>query len=316
MALSSKKVLLLLALESIYGTAVALTGADAFQTKDLAIKPFEGEAIDRALDSNVYGASQRIHVGQYVEVTWKCELVGSGTLGTAPAFGKALRAASWTETVSAGVSVEYTPNSFSTTSATLAFNLDGIHHLVVGARGTTKIMLDANAQPYIEFRFIGIYASPTAVAAPTPTGWSAFQVAQPLSFGNTSVFQFYGVTSGWQLRKLEIDLGVDVQYYEGPGEQLAEGNEREVTGSIETLLRTVGAFNPFTQASNNATGALLLTHGTTAATRWHLSAPAVQLLKPGYGNDRNRATMTADLVFIPTSAGDDEIKLRFASAAS
>lgn len=316
MALSSKKVLLLLALEISYGTAVALTGADAVQTKDLAIKPFEGEAIDRALDRPTLGASQRIHVGTYVEVTFKTELVGSGTLGTAPAFGKALRAASWTETVGAGVSVEYQLNSNSTTSATMAFNIDGIQHLVVGARGRSKPMIDANGIPYIEYRFIGIYSNPTAVAAVTPTGWSAFQVPEPISFGNTTAFNFYGVTSGWQLRKLEIDIGNDVQYFEGPGEQLAEANEREVTGSIETLARTVGAFNPFEQAASNATGALLLTHGSTAGKRWHLIAPAVQILKPAYGNDRNRATMTADLVFIPTTAGDDEIKLRFASAAS
>lgn len=315
MALSNKKRLLLLGIESVYGTAVALTGADAIQTKDLDIKPFEAEAIDRALDRPTWGASQRIHVGQHVVVTWKCEIAGSGTLGTAPAFGKAMRAAAWLETVAAGVSVEYTPSSSSSTSATMAFNLDGIQHLVTGARGGSKLMLDANMIPYIEFTFVGIYAAPTAVAAVDPTGWSAFQTPEPLSFGSTSTFQFMGVTSGWQMRKLAIDLGVNPEYFEGPGEQLAEAQDREVTGSIETLLRPLAAFNPFSQAASNATGALLLTHGSAAAKRWHLSAPAAQILKPTYGDDRGRSTMQADLVFIP-SAGDDEIKLRFASAAS
>ncbi len=315
MSLSNKKLLLLLALETVYATAVALTGADAVLTKDLAIKPFEGEAIDRETDGQAFGASQRIHVGQYVEITFKVELVGSGTIGTAPAFGACLQACHWTEDVDAAY-VEYTLNSSATTSATMKFNLDGIDHLVVGARGSTKLMIDANQIPYIEFRFLGIYAAPTATAALTPTGWSGFQVPEPISFAHTSSFEFYGITTGWQLRKLEVDQGNQVEYFEGPGEQLVDITDREVGGSVETLLRAVGTFNPFTQAANNVTGALLLTHGTASAKRWHLIAPSVQILQPGYGDDRNRALMTANLAFIPSSAGDDEIKLRFAAAAS
>lgn len=315
MALSNKKRLLAAKVESVYGTAETLTGAECVLTRDLDIKPFEAEALDRELDRPQYGSSDMIHVGMHVEVSFKVELVGSGTIGTAPAYGDLLQGCHLLETVDAAF-VEYTPNSTDTTSVTLRFNLDGVDHLVVGAMGTCKISLNANQLPYLEFTFRGLYADPTATAALTPTGWSAYQKPEPVSFSATTSFQFYGITTGWNLREFALDVGNDVQYFEGPGEQLVDITDRESKGSVSTLLRGIGTFNPFNQARLNNTGVLLITHGTIAGRRWHLSAPSVQILQPRYGDDRKRALMQADLVFIPTSAGDDEFKLRFASAAA
>jgi hypothetical protein len=315
MALSNRKRLLAAKVESSYGVAATLTGAECVLTRDLDIKPFEAEEIDRELDRPQFGSSESIHVGIHVVVTFKVELVGSGTIGTAPAYGDLLQGCHCTETVDAAF-VEYKPNSGDTTSVTLRFNLDGIDHLVVGARGSFKIMIDANQIPYLEFTFIGLYADPTATAALSPTGWTAYQKPEPVSFAATTAFQFFGITTGWQLRSFELDHGNDAQYFEGPGEQLVDVTDRGATGSLATLLRALGTFNPFTQARQNNTGALLITHGTAAGNRWHLSAPAVQILKPTYGDDRNRSLMQCDLKFIPTPTGDDEWKLRFAAAAS
>lgn len=316
MSLSMKKVLLAFAIEAVYGVAETLTGADCVLTKGLAISPFEGEALDRDLDSPKFGASDRIHIGTYVAVTFMVELQGSGTLGTAPAFGALLQGCHMLETVVAVTSVEYTPDSDDTTSGTMRFNLDGIDHLIVGAKGSFKIKIDANQIPYLEFRFVGIYADPTATAALSPTGWTAYIKPQPISFAGTTAFQFYGVTTGWQLRSFELDQGNQVEYFEGPGEQLVDITDRDSKGSLSTLLRAVGTFNPFAVAKANTTGALLITHGTVAANRWHLSAPSVQILQPKYGDDRSRALMQVDLAFVPTVATDDEFKLRFASAAA
>lgn len=316
MSLSVKKSLLAAKVEAAYGVAETLTSAHCMLTKGLKIKPFNGDAIDRDLDRPQYGASERIHVGMYVEITFMVELQGSGALGTAPAFGDLLQACHCTETIVASTSVEYKPNSTDTTSATLRFNMDGVDHLVVGCMGNVKVQLNANQLPYLEFRFIGIYADPTATAALSPTtGWALFVKAQAVSFAGTTAFSFYGVATGWQLRQFELDMGNEVEFFEGPGEQLVDITDREGKGKLTTLLRAMGTFNPFTQASTNATGALLITHGTVAANRWHLSAPAAQILTPDYGDDRKRALMQVDLALIPTSAGDDEWKLRFASAA-
>lgn len=316
MSLSSKKRLLAAKVEASYGVAETLTGAHCVLTKGLDISPFEAEALDRDLDRPQYGASDRIHVGMHVIVTFMVELQGSGTLGTAPAYGDLLQGCHMLETIVAVTSVEYTPKSNDTTSVTLRFNLDGVDHLVVGAMGSFKIKVDANRIPYLEFRFVGLYADPTATAALSPTGWTSFIKPEPISFAGTTAFQFYGVTTGWQLRAFELDQGNQVEYFEGPGEQLVDITDRDSKGSLSTLLRAVGTFNPFTQARTNATGALLITHGTTAANRWHLSAPSVQILTPKYGDDRSRALMQVDLAFVPTATGDDEFKLRFASAAS
>jgi hypothetical protein len=316
MALNSKKRLLAAKVEASYGVAETLTGAECVLTKGLDISPFEGEALDRDLDRPQFGASDRIHVGTYVAVTFMVELQGSGALGTAPAFGDLLQGCHMLETVVAATSVEYTPDSDDTTSVTLRFNLDGIDHLIVGAMGSFKVKIDANQIPYLEFRFVGIYADPTATAALSPTGWTSFIKPEPISFAGTTAFQFYGITTGWQLRNFELDQGNQVEYFEGPGEQLVDITDRDGKGSLSTLLRAVGTFNPYAIAKANTTGALLITHGTVAANRWHLSAPSVQILTPKYGDDRNRALMQVDLAFVPTATGDDDFKLRFASAAA
>lgn len=315
MSLSAKKILLAAAVESTYGTAATLTGANCVRTRGLEIMPFEAEAIDRELDGPTLGASQRIHVGMHVKCKFQVELVGSGTLGTAPAFGDLLQGCHMLETVVASTSVEYTPNSNDTTSLTLRVNIDGIDHLIVGAQGNFRILLDANQIPYLEFELTGLYADPTSTAALDPTtGWATYLTPEPVSFAATTAFQLYGVNTGWQLRSFELDCGNDVQYFSGPGEDLVDKPERESTGKLTVLTRTIGTFNPFAQARQNNTGALLITHGTVTARRWHLSAPAVQILSPKYGDDRNRLTTEADLVFV--GSADNDFKLRFASAAS
>ncbi len=316
MSLSAKKVLLAAKVEAAYGVAETLAGANAVLTRDLEIMPFEGEALDRELDRPQFGASDRIHVGLHVRIKFKVELVGSGTLGTAPAFGDLLQGCRLLETIVAVTSVEYKPLSSDTTSVTMKFNMDGIDHLVVGAVGNVMIELDANQIPYLNFDFIGIYADPTATAALNPAaGWANYVRPEPIGFAATTAMSFYGITTGWNLRNFKLDVGNDVQYFEGPGEQLVDLVDRDGKGSLVMLQRAVGTFNQFTQARTNTLGALLITHGTVAANRWHLSAPTVQILQPKYGDDRNRATMNVDLAFVPTSTGDDEFKLRFASAA-
>lgn len=315
MALKSRTKAVWAELEASYGVAETLVAADAVQTKsDIEIMPLEGGTVDRDLARPSFGADLQIHVGVHVKIRFKVELVGSGTLGTAPAYADLLLACGMEETVVASTSVEYTPDSASTNSVTIGFNLDGQQHTLVGAKGNCKIMLDSQGIPYIEFEFTGLYVAPSSVAALATTGYSSYQVPTPVTYANSTVATLFGQSFVW--KKLELDVGNQVEHFDNPGEEFVDITDRNSKGTFTGLLVAYSTFNPITNAKANTTGALSVTHGTVDALKVHITAPAVQLVQPKIGDDRQRATLESGLSFTPTSANDDEWKIRFAAAAS
>jgi hypothetical protein len=79
------------------------------------------------------------------------ELAGSGTAGTAPAYGSILKACGFSETIVASTSVTYAPVSSSFSSVTIYYNVDGVRHKLTGCRGTFTLNGTVGDIPYIEF---------------------------------------------------------------------------------------------------------------------------------------------------------------------
>ena len=78
-------------------------GADAVQTSNLKIMPLEGSTVPWKRDRPAYGNDIQFHVETHVAVEFDCALAGSGTLGTAPGWGKLLVACGCAETIVAAV---------------------------------------------------------------------------------------------------------------------------------------------------------------------------------------------------------------------
>lgn len=98
-----KKKAILLGLEPLYGQGVALTGAaNALQALDLSITPMEGEELQREISQPYLGGKPKLLVGTHVVVEFGVELAGSGSAGVVPAFGAALRACGFAETIITG----------------------------------------------------------------------------------------------------------------------------------------------------------------------------------------------------------------------
>ena len=167
MPLLSRKRLILIKTEATYGTDSSPAGTNAVLVRDLQITPLQSDTVDRAVILPFLGASQQLLANTKVEVTFSAELAGSGTAGTAPAYGAALKACGLSETVSAGVSVTYAPVSASFSSVTIYYNIDGVLHKVTGARGTFTLSGEVGGIPTIDFTFTGIYNTPTDTAAPS-----------------------------------------------------------------------------------------------------------------------------------------------------
>lgn len=307
MALRTKKVCLFAAAESVYGTAVALTPADAIQTHDLKIMPFEASTVQHDFDGQTFGNDGDVHVGVHVKVEFDCELAGSGSAGTAPKFGRLLKGCQMLETVVATTSVTYTPVSNGTGSMTLGFELDGQKHSLRGARGTFQIKLDSQGLPYVHFVFTGLWVAPASAAATVPdfTGWTR---ARPVTFAHTPTVTLHALAASY--KSFSYDHKNQVEHIDNPGEEMVEIVDRKPDGSITLLAPTLSTKNYFTTAKADTLGALTIVHGVDAGSIVTFTAPAVQLLQPKYGDDKSRATLEANLSFVRV-VGDDEMSLAF-----
>ena len=263
MALLERKRVILLELESSYGTDPTPTGADAILVSDLSITPQASDAIPRDLIRPYLGSSRQLLANTRVECSFSVELAGSTAAGTAPRVGKALRACGFSETVAANTSVTYAPVSGSFESATIYYNVDGVLHKTTGCRGSWALEASVGEIPKLNFAFQGIYVAPTDAALPTVTYGAQ---ATPLIFknGNTTGFQLLSYAGA--LQSVNFDAGVTTQYMElvgGTKEVLI--TDRNSTGSVTLEAVTVATKDYFAAAlTDTSLGNLTFTHGSDA----------------------------------------------------
>ena len=168
-ALRKKNQLLLVKIETTYDTDP--TPAAATESI-LAIDPQIKESIEPGRRPAQVGSLSRlpsVDGSKFVEVTFKVELKGSGTAGTAPRIGPLLRACGFDQTIVASTSVTYKPISANFESVTFYFFIDGRRHIITGTRGDPKLFFEAGQFPMLDLTFKGRYAASTLVALPTPT---------------------------------------------------------------------------------------------------------------------------------------------------
>ncbi len=85
--------ILLAKIETTYGTDSVPTGAaDAVLAQNVVLSAMEGQDLARDLDRNALGADATIPVELHQKLSFSVELAGSGAAGTAPPWGRLLRA--------------------------------------------------------------------------------------------------------------------------------------------------------------------------------------------------------------------------------
>lgn len=307
MPLNNRKQIVLAKIESTYGTDSVPTGAaNAILVSGLEIRPFEAETEQRGNIRPYLGNDGDIHVGARQGLKFLVELAGAGAAGTAPAYGPLLRACAFAETINAGIDVQYDPVSEGFESVTLYFNVDGQRHVLTGARGTVKLMMEVNKIPHLEFDFTGQWNDPASAALPTPD-FSAFQIPANVGPAQTSGFSLHAWSG--EPTKLELDLSNQVVNHETFVSQEIAITDRQPGGSLTAEAAALGTFNPFTIANANTFGALALTHGATTGNQVVVNAPNVQLIQPKYSELNNVTMIEMGLKLIPGNAGNDEFKL-------
>jgi hypothetical protein len=291
-----------------YGVDPVPTGAlNAVLLTDVQLQPMEGEDVSRNLELPWMGAQEQLPTGLRAILTGSFELVGSGTAGTAPAWGPLLRACGVAQIVTAGTSVEYTPISDGHESVAIHFYIGPSRHVLLGARGTAVVTMNAQGIPVVRVTLTGLWTLPADNARPT-VDMTAFQKPQVASKANTPVFTIGALP--FVMRSYELNLGCDVQ------PRMLVGVERIViVDRAETLTTTVEAvpyatYNPFLIAQQGTRQAITLQHGTIVGRKVEITTPQTIQRRPG-GLSNSQNIVEWPLAFDPVPAvGNDQWKIK------
>lgn len=170
MSLSIYREAILAGIESTYDTDPTLTaGANGVLVEEPAWNLEGLRMIERNPIKASHAREQKIFGGTLRKVSFKCEVKGSGTAGTAPEIGPLLRACGMSETIVASTSVTYSHVSTGFESLTLYYYMDGLQYIITGARGNVELTFEVGNRIMASFEFVGHSVAPTDVALVAPT---------------------------------------------------------------------------------------------------------------------------------------------------
>lgn len=306
-------------IETTYGTDASPTeGANAILVSNCSITPLAAQNVDRDLIRPYFGASEQLVGAAYVELAFDVELAGSGTAGTAPAWGQLLRGCGFTETTSASIRTEYTLNTPVVDALTIYYFSDGVKHKALGCRGTVSLDMSAGARPIMSFKFTGLDGGVTA-ATPSTLTLTAFKtpiVVSDANTGDVTIGATYTAATptltggqGYPSTGLKIDLSNSVNYTALLGGETVDITNRTPTGSVELDLTAANEVTFMTTVKANTTQSFGLMHGTTAGYKVMLFMPAVQIINPKKVDKNGKMLIGYDLRVVPGASGNDELKI-------
>ena len=310
MPLLTRKKLLLAKIEAAYGTDSTPTGTAAILVRNLEVVPLQSDIVQRELIRPYLGNYEQLLANTRVQVTFEVELAGSGTAGTPPAYGPILRSCALSETLGAST-VTYQPESELSgfESTTLYFFIDGIRHVITGARGTFTLNGTVGAIPTIQFTMTGIFNAPTDTALAVPTYASQ---ATPLIFKNGNTTSFSAFSYSGALQSIDFNIANEIIYREligGTKEVIITDRKPGGTLQIEAVL--LAAKNYFTVSTGSTTGSITFQHGTAAGNRVTLTMAQSDLADVSYADMNGIQMLNLPYVATPTAAGNDELTLVF-----
>lgn len=310
MGLLSRKRTILAKIEGTYNTDPVPTGAaNAILVRDnLAIQPLQLNSVQRGVIRTYLGASETLPTSVYGTAEFEVELAGSGTAGTAPAWGVLLRACGFGETLTALTDATYKPVSAAFESLTIYGNVDGVLHKLTGCRGTVSLDMSIEQIPALKFRFTGQYVAATDAAPPTQT-LTAWQQPKVCTNSNTTGLTLHGFATA-KMTSLSFDIANDVKFRPVVGaasEVFITG--RNPSGNMVIDAELVATKDWFTSVQAATLGALSIVHGTVAGNKVQLDAPKVQVSTLQYGDRDGIATHQLGLVLTPNT-GNDELVIK------
>lgn len=301
----TKREVVAIKVESTYNTDAVPTATDAVLVENAQLS-FEGaRMVERAPVKPTLGKEKSIHAGNLAQITFEAEIKGSGSAGTAPELGQALRGCGLAETIVASTSVTYQPASSSLESVTIYYYQDGVRHVITGARGTVEFTLNAGEIGKASFTFTGHHASTTDVGLITPT----YDSTVPAPAINTS-FSVGGYAAAISALALSLNNEVVTPVSLGASDGYGEIRiaDRDVSGSFDPEYTLIATKDWVTEWKNGTNQAISTGNIGSAGNQYSFSIPTayyrdlsqgdrdgVRTLEIGYGAAGDDAAF--DLVF-------------------
>lgn len=313
MAKLKEKVVIGIKIEATQGTAVPVTATDFLLAEDVSIAP-SLQLLQRNSKRNSLDQLAHVVGKRHFEVSFKTEVKGSGTAGTAYAPLDALmQACGFSSTTVAVTSVTYAPISSPPSSnfygpgksVSIEVYLDGIKHVAAGCVGDVSIQIEAGGIAYYHFTLKGLYAQPTDTTAGTQTYNATLPaIVESASF---SALSFAAIIS-----KLEISAGNTIS--ERPSASAAGGllgfsiTDRNPKGSFDPEAETIATHDFYNKLIAGTQGIVTVTIGATAGNITTISCPKAQYAGLKSGNRNGFLTFEIPLV-LAQSTGDDWVSI-------
>lgn len=309
----TRNTLIAAAIETTIGQDAAPTGAaNAILISDQSITPLDSQNIDRSLVRGFFGASDQLVGPASVKLSYTVEMAGSGTAGTAPAWGKPLQACAVAEgTLASPARVEYTPVSTGLKTATHYYYDDGALHKLLGSMGDFTVSAKVGERPQISFDFIGLDGGMSAASdTGTFTTWKkpvAMTKANVVDITLGASYAAGAVTGGtvYSSTGLELKAGNQTSFTPLLGSETIDITDRESTGSLELDLTAAQEVALMASVKANTTQSLAITIGATAGNKIIVFAPAVQMLNPKKVEKNGKRLIGYDLRYMPVNGNDE-----------
>ncbi len=288
--------------------AVPTVASDAILCNSLQFNYANTKMLDRDVKRGIKGSVAQIYAGSLGEITFECELKGSGAAGTAPEISAALVASGMAETVAAGVSVSYGTATLNQQYMTFYFNHDGVQRVLTDAVGDFNIDLSAGEKGMVSFTFTGHLGAETDVTY--AAGAYASTVPVPVIGAAFSVGGYAASVTKLSLaRGNSIVTPASMSAADGFG-QIRIGSW-DVNGSFDplaTLLATQNFVADWKAGVNKALDSGVI--GSTAGNRYQITAPAIRYRS--VSNAKRDSELSHELSYGAHSvSGDDEFSLVF-----
>lgn len=298
--------------------AVLLAGAPK-------ITPLNSQNIDRDLIRPYFGHSEQLIGSNYVSAEFQVEYVHSGTSNVAAQWDALVQVCGF-----AAGAILATPNrvehnllsDYSTWKmGTMYYHDDGVLHKLLDCRGTFTLRQKIGESPKLAFKIMGLDGGITAAGNPTQT-LSAWKLPQAVTDANTGALVLGGtyatgaITGGTEYVSagIEADLGNQVEFVDLLGTATLPGQsidvpDRKSTAKIMLDLTAAQEVTFMATVKAATTQSIGIVHGTTAGFKMLTFWPNAQLINPTKESIKGRRLIGFDVRALPTSAGNDEIKL-------
>lgn len=310
MPLLFRKRLIAVKQETTYGVPATVTGTNAVLVSNLDITPVDTQFASRELVRPFLGNFDDIPVATSVRISFEVEAQASGTAGTAPAYGEILKACGMSETITATTKVTYAPVSSGFTSLTIFFNIDGIQHIITGARGTVSLSMMAKELPKWRFEFTGLKGAISSTAPLTGVTYAAYKEPFPVNNIYTSAPSLLGFTP--ILKGFSMDLQNNIVFRTLIGTETVELTDRKPQGQVMIEAPLTSSKDYFAASENSDLGSFTVTHGNVTGSKIKFTAPNTQIKSPRYNDEDGIVMLEMDALFLPgTGTGNDEFTIEF-----